>query len=124
MRILWLSPRYTEVGWWMAQIIFHGLERVSPELMQPINACTGCLLCQELCGLQADGCRPWEISVAAAEEFTQREGPNAAHRLYGSISKHDIPWPETAVGGGAWSDDLNDPLLPSQDALVFAAEAL
>src|SRR5918995_283092 len=39
----------------MAQRVFHGLDPITPELKEIIYSCTTCLMCQELCGVWADG---------------------------------------------------------------------
>jgi Fe-S oxidoreductase len=91
--------------WLMAQRVFHGLDPVTPELKEVIYACTNCLMCQELCGVRADGYGPWEISVATREEMTEKDGPLPAHqKIYDGLKRHDHPWGEAKRG--AWAEGL------------------
>jgi len=93
--------------WLMAQRVFHGLDPITPELKEVIYACTNCLMCQELCGVRADGYGPWDITVAMREEITEREGPIAAHRpLYDGLKQHDNPWSQPQAERGAWASGL------------------
>lgn len=107
--------------WLMAQRVFHGLDGITPELKEVMAGCTNCLMCQELCGVRADGYGPWEITVAMREEITEREGPLPAHRaIFDGIKNHDSPWGETRRGG--WAEGLELPRLGQGKAstLLFA----
>ena len=93
--------------WLMAQRVFHGLDPITPELEEVINACTNCLMCQELCGVRKDGYGPWDITVAMREEITERKGPTEAHRaIYESLRAHDMPWSESKDRRGTWAEGL------------------
>jgi Fe-S oxidoreductase len=109
--------------WLMAQRVFHGLDRITPELKEVMYACTNCLMCQELCGVRNDGYGPWEITVAMREEITEREGPIAAHRaLYQGIEQNDNPWNQSTAERGAWATGLGLKRLTATAAntLLFA----
>ncbi len=93
--------------WLMAQRVFHGLDSITPELKEVVYACTNCLLCQEHCGVRADGYGPWDINVAMREEITEREGPIPAHQpLYDGLRQHDNPWALPSAERGAWANGL------------------
>ena len=109
--------------WLMAQRVFQGLDPVTPELKEVINACTNCLMCQELCGVRGDGYGPWDITVAMREEITEKEGPNEAHRsIYDALRAHDTPWAQAENQRGAWADGLGLKKLSdaSVQTLLFA----
>jgi Fe-S oxidoreductase len=91
----------------MSQRVFHGLERITPELKEVIYACTNCLMCQELCGVRNDGYGPWDITIAMREEITEKEGPVDAHRaLYDGLRQHDHPWSLPKAQRGVWAAGL------------------
>jgi Fe-S oxidoreductase len=107
----------------MAQRVLHGLDAITPELKEVIYTCTNCLMCQELCGVRADGYGPWEIAVAMREEITAREGPLPAHRsLYDGLREHNNPWGQPQSERGQWANGLNLKKLPTDSAptLLFA----
>jgi Fe-S oxidoreductase len=109
--------------WLMAQRVFHGLDPITPELKEVVYACTSCLMCQELCGVRADGYGPWDITVAMREEITEREGPVAAHRpLLDGLREHDNPWSKSEAERGAWASALSLKQLGAAKAttLLFA----
>lgn len=108
--------------WLMAQRVFHGLDRVTPELKEVMYACTTCLMCQELCGVRNDGYGPWDITVAVREEITEQEGPIDAHRaLYDSLCAQDTPWP-ASTARGSWAEGLGlkQPADSGATTLLFA----
>ena len=91
----------------MAQRVFHGLDPITPELKEVVYSCTTCLMCQELCGVRADGYGPWDITVAMREQITEIEGPIDAHRqLYEGLRRHDNPWSRPKAARGLWADGL------------------
>ena len=93
--------------WLMAQRVFHGLDPITPELKEVIYSCTTCLMCQELCGVRADGYGPWDITVAMREQITEIEGPLDAHRhLYEGLQQHDNPWSRAKAARGFWAEAL------------------
>jgi heterodisulfide reductase subunit D len=93
--------------WLMAQRVFHGLDLITPELKEVIYSCTTCLMCQELCGVRADGYGPWDITVAMREQITEIEGPLDAHRhLYEGLQQHDNPWSRAKAARGFWAEAL------------------
>jgi Fe-S oxidoreductase len=93
--------------WLMAQRVFHGLDPITPELKEVVYSCTTCLMCQELCGVRADGYGPWDITVAMREQITEIEGPIDAHRqLYEGLRQHDNPWSRPKAARGLWADGL------------------
>jgi heterodisulfide reductase subunit D len=93
--------------WLMAQRVFHGLDPITPELKEIIYSCTTCLMCQELCGVRADGYGPWDITVAMREQICKEEGPIDAHRhLYEGLQQHDNPWSRPKAIRGLWADGL------------------
>ena len=109
--------------WLMAQRVFHGLDAITPELKEVIYTCTNCLMCQELCGVRADGYGPWEIAVAMREEITAQEGPLPAHRhLYDGLRQSNNPWAQPQSERGQWANGLNVKRLPADSAptLLFA----
>ncbi len=109
--------------WLMSQRVFHGIDKITPELKEVIYACTNCLMCQELCGVRDDGYGPWEITVAMREEITERDGPIAAHRaLYEGIRKNDNPWNQSVAQRGRWAEGLGLKTLGTSTAttLLFA----
>jgi Fe-S oxidoreductase len=109
--------------WLMAQRVFHGLDPITPELKEIVYSCTTCLMCQELCGVRADGYGPWDITVAMREQITEEEGPIAAHRhLYQGLQQHDNPWSQTRAERGFWADGLGLAKIAERHAptLLFA----
>src|SRR5262249_20683757 len=109
--------------WLMAQRVFHGLDPITPELKEVIYACTNCLMCQELCGVRADGYGPWDITVAMREEITEREGPISAHKgIFEGLKQHDNPWAQPKSGRGAWAAGLGLKEISESNAstLLFA----
>ena len=93
--------------WLMAQRVFHGLDRITPELNEVMYGCTSCLMCQELCGVRRDGYGPWDITVAMREEITEKQGPITAHQpIYDGLRQHDNPWAQPKAQRGAWADGL------------------
>lgn len=94
--------------WLMAQRVFHGLDRITPELKEVMYTCTNCLMCQEICGVRNDGYGPWDITVAAREEINQKEGPIAAHRvIWQGLKEHDNPWGRPISERGQWAAGLS-----------------
>jgi Fe-S oxidoreductase len=109
--------------WLMAQRVFHGLDPITPELKEIVYSCTTCLMCQELCGVRADGYGPWDITLAMREQITEEEGPIDAHRhLYQGLQQHDNPWSQPKAARGLWADGLGLNKIAERDAptLLFA----
>lgn len=109
--------------WLMAQRVFHGLDGITPELKEVIYTCTNCLMCQELCGVRADGYGPWEIAVAMREEITATEGPLPEHRaLHAGLQRYNNPWGQPPSERGLWAQGLEIKRLPADSAptLLFA----
>ncbi len=93
--------------WLMSQRVFHGLDKITPELKEIMYTCTTCLMCQEICGVRNDGAGPWDITVAMREEITKKEGPLEAHRpILEGIKQHDNPWSQPKSERGKWAKDL------------------
>ncbi|MBI2359175.1 MAG: (Fe-S)-binding protein [Deltaproteobacteria bacterium] len=109
--------------WLMSQRVFHGLDKITPELKEVIYTCTTCLMCQEICGVRNDGYGPWDIGVAMREEITEKEGPLEAHRsILEGLQHHNNPWPQPRTERGRWAEGLGLPK-PGQTAastLLFA----
>src|ERR1051326_6877070 len=79
--------------WLMTQRVFHGLDKVTPELKEVIYTCTNCLMCQETCGVRDDGAGPWDIAVAMREEIANTEGPIEPHRpIFEALRRANNPW--------------------------------
>ncbi len=109
--------------WLMAQRVFHGLDRITPELKEVIYTCSNCLMCQELCGVRNDGYGPWEITVAMREQINETEGPIDAHRPFlEGLKEHDNPWAQVKSERGSWADGLGLSKLGTANAetLLFA----
>jgi heterodisulfide reductase subunit D len=109
--------------WLMAQRVFHGLDQITPELKEVMYTCTNCLMCQETCGVRNDGYGPWDITIAAREEISQKEGPIAAHRaIWQGLKEHDNPWGLPKSERGQWAARLDLRALSTGQAstLLFA----
>ena len=93
--------------WLMSQRVFHGEDKITPELKEVIYTCTTCLMCQEICGVRNDGYGPWDISVAMREEMMEQDGPLEAHRpILESLKANDNPWRVPQTERGEWARKL------------------
>ena len=93
--------------WLMSQRVFHGEDKITPELKEVIYTCTMCLMCQEICGVRNDGYGPWDISVAMREEMMEQDGPLEAHRpILESLKANDNPWRVPQTERGEWARKL------------------
>lgn len=109
--------------WLMSQRVFHGEDKITPELKEVIYTCTTCLMCQEICGVRNDGAGPWDITVAMREEMMERDGPLEAHRpILESLKANDNPWSVPQTERGQWAKKLGLKTLASGKAptLLFS----
>jgi len=102
----WL--RFTaRTRWLMAQRLYHGMEKITPELKEIVYTCTNCQTCEEICGIRNDGYGPWEINIALKETIAKETGFMDQHLpLIDSIKKLDNPYKLSREKRAVWAQGL------------------
>lgn len=115
--------RFTpKARWLMAQRVYHGLEKITPELKEIAYTCTTCGMCQEICGVRNDGYGPWEINTSLREEIFKREGlPKELKGLQESLEEQANPYRGWVEKRGDWAEglDLKDMTKQRPETLFF-----
>ena len=108
--------------WLMAQRVYYGMEKITPELKEVAYTCTNCQTCEEICGIRDDGYGPWEINTALKETIAKEDGFMDQHLpLVESIIKFDNPYNLSKEKRGEWAQglDLKDITKEKAETLYF-----